>query len=181
MLIFYMTLADSSGDQSMVEQIYHQYKKLIKYIALSRLCNEHLAEEAVHEVMLAVILHVKRLKGRTEGELRGFLYLVTRNVCNDILRKETRQQAEDLETLWETPQGGADPQEQLGAQIILEQITAMPAIYRDPLELTACYGFTAKEAAAILHISPAACRKRLERAREMLREKLEKGEADHEG
>ncbi len=180
MLIFYMTLADSPGEKSMVEQIYHQYKKLIKYIALSRLQKEHLAEEAVHEVMLAVIVHIKKLKGRSEEELKGFLYLVTRNICNDILRKESRRQAESLEGLWLEPVSTGDPQERLGQQAIADCIAGMPPLYRDVLELTAYYGFTAKEAAKLLNISPAACRKRLERARSILREFLEEGE-DHHG
>lgn len=180
MLLFYMSLADSPGEKTTVEQIYQQYKKLIKYIALSRLKNEPLAEEAVHEVMLAVIVHVKKLKDRPLEEIKGFLYLVTRNVCNDILRKELRRQTEDIDDLWQVPQSNGDPQDRVGELVILDCIAAMPAIYRDPLELTAYYGFTAKEAAKLLHISPAACRKRLERAREILRKQLEKGEEPHE-
>ncbi len=179
MLILYMSLADSPDEKSMVEQIYHQYKKLIKYIALSRLQNESLAEEVVHEVMLAVIVHIKKLKNRRPEEVKGFLFPVTRNVCNDILRKELRRQSENLEDLWQEPVRSGDPQERIGEQILVDCIAAMPATYRDPLELTAYYGFTAKEAAKLLHISPAACRKRLERARELLKNELEKGEDRH--
>lgn len=161
-----------------VEQIYHQYKKLIKHIAYSRLQNEHLAEEVVHEAMLAVISHTSKLQDRTPEELKAFLYLVTRNICNDILRKELRRKAEPLELLWEQPQSGGDPQERLGEQVILDYILKMPEPYRDVLELTAFFGFTAKEAAKLLHITPAACRKRLERARSMLREKITLGEEE---
>lgn len=180
MLLLFASLADAPEEKRKVEAIYRQYGKLIKYVALSRLQKEDWAEDAVHEVMMRVILHIEKIKGCTEEELKGFLYLVTRNICNDILRKETRRAAEELDSLWQTPKSGSDPQEQLGAQILADYIAALPDRYRDPLELTAYYGFSAKEAAKLLNITPAACRKRLERARTILQEKLEKG-GDHLG
>lgn len=157
------------------EQVYHQYKKLIKHIAYARLQDEQLAEDAVNEVLLAVLLHAEKLRGRPPEELKAFLFLVTRNICNDIFRKELRRKTEPLELVFDQPQAGGDPQERLGEQVILDCILEMPEPYRDVLELTACFGFTAKETAKLLHITPAACRKRLERARKMLHESLERG------
>ncbi len=176
MLIYYMSLADSPQEKRKVEEIYRQYKKLIQYIALSRLQNEQLAEDAVHDVMLAVIDHIQKLQDRSMEEIRGFIYLVTRNICNDIRRKEQRRAAENLDDLWQQPHSGGDPQQRLEAAAIRDCIAGMPDIYRDVLELTVYYGFTPKETAKLLHISPAACRKRLERARALIREELQKGE-----
>lgn len=179
MLIYYMSLGDSPGEKRKVEEIYHQYKKLIKYIALTKLQNEHLAEDAVHDVMLAVIGNITKLQERSMEEIRGFIYLVTRNICNDLLRKEQRRAAENIEDLRQQPHSGGDPQQALNEKSILDCIARMPDLYRDALELTVYYGFTTKECAKLLKISPAACRKRLERARTLIREELKKGEEHH--
>ncbi len=173
MLAFYLSLAESPEEKSKIEEIYHQYKKLIYHIAYSKLQKQELAEDAVHDVMLAVIGSIKKLQGRSEEEVKAFLCLVTRNVSVDILRKEHRRLAESLDDL--SLAGGSDPQEQLGAQALADRIAALPALYRDVLELTAFYGFSVKEAAALLKITPATARKRLERARNLLRIALEKG------
>ncbi len=166
MLAFYLSLAESPEEKSKIEEIYHQYKKLIYHIAYSKLQKQELAEDAVHDVMLAVIGGIKKLQDRSGEEVKAFLCLVTRNVAVDLLRKERRRAAEPLEDL--PLAGGLDPQQQLGARAIAEYIAQMSPIYRDVLELTAYYGFSAKEAAALLKITPATARKRLERARSLL-------------
>lgn len=166
MLALYLSLAETVEEKSRIEKIYHQYKKLIYHIAYSKLQKQELAEDAVHDVMLAVIGSIKKLQDRTEEEVKAFICLVTRNVAVDLWRKENRRAAEALEDLPLT--GGTDPQEQIGARDLAEWIARLPEIYRDILELTAYYGLSSKEASALLHISPAAARKRLERARALL-------------
>ncbi|MBR6793215.1 MAG: sigma-70 family RNA polymerase sigma factor, partial [Clostridia bacterium] len=88
MLTYYLSLVDSPEEKSTVEEIYHEYKNLILFLALSKLQDQNLAEEALHDVMLVVIDHVKKLQGRDENAVKSFIYLVTRNVCVDTLRKE---------------------------------------------------------------------------------------------
>lgn len=174
MLSFYCSMLENSAEKDLVEEIYLRYKGLIKYVALLKLKDVPLAEDAVHEVMLAVIANVKKLQNCSDEELKSFLYLVTRNVSVDLLRKEKRRSAENIDEL--TLQGGGDPQQKVGEQALLACIDSMPPIYRDVLELTVYYGFSAKEAAKLLHISPAAVRKRLERARDLVRSALKEGE-----
>ena len=175
MLAFYLSLAETPEEKSKIEEIYHQYKKLIYHIAYSKLQKQELAEDAVHDVMLAVIGSIKKLQDRSGEEVKAFICLVARNVAVDILRREHRRSAESLDEL--SPAGGPDPQEQLGAQALVDRIAALPAIYRDVLELTAYYGFSAKEAAALLKITPATARKRLERARALLLVQLKEDQA----
>lgn len=176
MITYYCSLMETADEKDRVEEIYHRYKNLIKYIALLKLKNEQLAEDAVHDVMLAVIRSIKKLQHCTDEELKSFLYLVIRNVAVDILRKEKRRAAESIDDLPLQCDPLADPQQQIGERAVRDCIAAMPPIYRDALELTVYYGCSAKEAARLLNITPAAARKRLERARAMVRAALEEGE-----
>lgn len=178
MLAYYLSLVDSPEEKSTVEEIYHEYKNLILFLALSKLQDQHLAEEALHDVMLVVIDHVKKLQGRDENAVKSFIYLVTRNVCVDILRKELRyKNAENIEEVSLHLQN-EDPQDTLEEKLVIELIAEMQPIYRDVVELIAIYGMTVKECAKALKITPAACRKRLERARAIIREKLKEEESD---
>lgn len=172
MLAYYLSLVDSPGEKDKIEEIYHQYKKLIKYLALTKLQNEELAEEVVHEVMLAVIDNIKKLQNRETEKIKSFIYVATRNICIDILRKELRRKVENIDDLPLHIKGSGDPQESLNEKIVIDCVAEMPPVYRDILELTAYYGLTSKESAKVLGISPAAARKRLERARTIVREKL---------
>ena len=56
---------------------------------------------------------------------------------------------------------------------LLGAIAALPTELREPLMLKYYYGFSGQETAVILHISHAALRKRLQRAKESLRDYLE--------
>lgn len=179
MLFFYLSLVDLPEEKIRVEEIYHCYKKLIKFIAFSKLQSEELAEEAVHEVMLAVIDNIKKLQAMEMEEIKGFIYLTTRNISHDIFRKEKRREAENIDDLQLPVQAVGDPQDSLGEQVILDCIAAMPPIYRDILELTVYYGLSLQECAKLLKISQPTARKRLERARAIVRAKLEEGEEQY--
>jgi RNA polymerase sigma-70 factor (ECF subfamily) len=176
MLVYYLNLVDSPEEKNKVETIYHKYKKLIKHLALSKLHNEHLAEDVLHEVMLAVIEQIKKLQDRDENGIKCFIYLVTRNICIDLLRKETRQKEENYDRPPVQFKNDGDPQICLNERFLLDCIAELSPIYRDILELTAYYGLTIKECARTLKITPTAAQKRLERARTMIRAKLEEEE-----
>ena len=176
MLAYYLSLVDSPKEKDKVEEIYHQYKKLIKFLALTKLQKEELAEEVIHDVMLAVINNIKKLQDRDENGIKSFIYLTTRNICINLLRKESHRKAEQYDCPPTQFINESDPQIILNQCFLLDCIAELPPIYRDILELTAYYGLTLKESAKMLGISPAAARKRLERARTIIRGKLEEEE-----
>ena len=178
MLAYYLSLVDTPEEKSKVEEIYHEYKRLIMYLALTKLQDERLAEEALHEVMLAVIDQIKKLQDRDENGVKSFIYLATRNVCVDILRKELRYKSmENVDAVSPHLQND-DPQDTLQEKLVMDFVEKLPPIYRDITELYAFYGMTIKECAKALKITPATARKRLERARALLRAKLKEEELD---
>ncbi len=179
MLLFYLNLLDSPEEKLRVEEIYNRYKKLIKYLAYTKLQDDALAEDVLQEVMLRVINHINKLQNRDMEEIKAFVYLVTRSVMVDLLRKEQIRAAGNIDDLTHTLYAPDRVLEKLEAEPLVTAIARLPDIYRDVLELTAYYGMTPKECAGILHISYAAARKRLARARELLRPILMKGEESY--
>ncbi len=55
MFFFYLSLLESDEDKSKFTKLYSKYAKLMKYVALQKLDDEHLAEDAVHNAFMNII------------------------------------------------------------------------------------------------------------------------------
>lgn len=168
MLLYYLSLLENQEDKTKFELLYHKYSRLMKYIALKRLQDDHLAEEAVQEAFIKVIKSFYKVEDVDSHKTKRFLVVITENVITDILRKEksyTRVSYEELEPILSiTP----DMLDGVAVKELMEVIGAMPEIYRSILELRAYHGLSDKQIATVLDVSYATVRKRLERARAML-------------
>ena len=71
-----------------------------------------------------------------------------------------------------------DMLDSVAVQELVDLICELPEIYRDVLELRAYHGLSEKQIAAILDVEYATVRKRLERARTMLAEKMKQQEGE---
>ncbi len=180
MLSFYLSLLDSQEDKDKFEQLYHLYSPLMKYVAYQKLQNEHLAEEAVQDAFIKVINSFYKIEEIDSHKTKRFLVVVTENTAIDILRKEKPDKRVSYDRIEWGMATTPDLLEQIAVEELVEIITAMPEIYRTVLELRAYHELSDKQIAIVLGISHATVRKRLERARMMLTEAMNrqlKGEA----
>lgn len=172
MLIYYLSLLENDEDRSKFTQLYTKYSKLMKYVALQKLDDEHLAEDAVHNAFLNIIKSFYMVQEVDSHKTKRLLVVVTENVVIDMLRKNKNYPSlsyEDLEPILSIEQ---DMLDNIAVQELAEQITELPEIYRNVLELRAYHGLSEKQISTVLGIEYATVRKRLERARSMLAEKL---------
>ena len=56
MLLYYLSLVDTEEEKSKLENLYYEYKALMKYIAFNILGDNGLAEDAVHEAFIKLTL-----------------------------------------------------------------------------------------------------------------------------
>ena len=179
MLLFYLSLLKSQEDQDKFEQLYRKYAKLMKYVALQKLKNEQLAEEAVHESFIKVINSFYKIEEVDSHKTKRFLVIVTENTAIDILRKEKPDQHVSYDNLEWKVSASLDGLDHMAVGELVDIIANMPELYRTVLELRAYHGLNDKQIAIALNISQSAARKRLERARMKLAEELtgqQKGE-----
>lgn len=100
---------------------------------------------------------------------RAYVIRCTINACKDLLksawwrRHTTLHEASHL-----SAPTAAEPDNTL-----LNAVQALPLRYREPVYLFYYEGYDTNEIAQLLHLSPAAVRKRLCRAREKLKQELE--------
>ncbi len=170
MLFLYMSMIDSDDERDKFEQLYLKYRKLMKYIALSILGDEQLAEDAVHNAFLKIINHLDKFSDINCQETKNLIVIIIRSVSIDMYRKRNREFDKtdilDKELSAETDFSAVQTED------ILKEIEALPEIYRDILLLKIEYDYTDRKIAKILGIKADTASKRLERARKLLKQQL---------
>ena len=126
-----------------------------------------LAEDLTQETFIRAYQALERLELEPEAEprRRGWLYRIAHNVATDHLRRKARFQWLPLDLLFN--RGGGDPAADLARREPLQRaLDALPPDARELLLLFTHEGMDAGEVAEVLGITPAAARKRRQRAKE---------------
>ncbi len=175
MLEFYLSLLDTQEEKSKLEQLYYQYRTLMKYIAFEVLKDNGLAEDAVHESFMKLTRHLDGIEIVDSPKTKAFLVIVVRNTALDILKKNRQINVVSMDETIEYKQVFNRALDNFGVQEIYDAIKRLPDIYRDIIELKVYYELSDKKVADILGVSYQAFRKRLQRARMALKEILVEG------
>lgn len=127
-----------------------------------------LAEDIVQDVFLKVYTHLASL--RDTEKITGWIYQVTRNVITDHFRKQGKSiNRVDLD--WETETTNYNECVSLCLKDMLRQL---PSLYREAIELTEFENLSQLQLAERLQLSYSGAKSRVQRARQMLREKMDK-------
>ena len=175
MLISYLAMIGTQHEKSEFVKMYERYRKLMHYAAKRILGDDSLAEEAVQEAFLRIAKNYGKVSGADQSATKKFVLIITENAAKALYRRESRHTAgreypEDMEAAGachaagDPTAAGAETREAVG------RILQMPELQQNVLFLHTVYGFSYREIAALLDISESAARKRVERAREDLKE-----------
>lgn len=132
----------------------------------------HLAEDCFQSAFLALARQAATLNGRSS--LAGWLYTVARRAA----RKIRARRPDHTPLPPQFPAAGRDPLAEVSARELCvavdEEVTRLPARYREPVLLCCFEGLARDEAARRLGWSLNSLRGRLERGRALLRTRLER-------
>lgn len=174
LLLYYLSLLDTEEEKSKLEKLYYEYKGLMKYVAFDILRDNGLAEDAVHEAFIKLTRHLVGIDEIYSHKTKSFIVIIIRSVALDMLDKEKRNKIYSIEDI----EDKAVIEDNIIGNIELEElcsiIQSLPDIHRDIIELKVYYELSDKEIGDILGISHQAVRKRLQRARNVLKQSLEK-------
>lgn len=159
-------MAEVFGSDAHVHRVVEQWSPLLLRLSYSYLGSTADAEDVVQEALLALLERGKPFKD-TEHE-KAWLIKVTVNKCKNCLKAAWRSRRSPMPAEAAAPA----PEEPLG---VLEAVMALPPLYRIPIHLHYCEGWSTGEIAAMLGVSPVTARTRLHRGRAMLRDVLEGG------
>lgn len=177
MLLFYLSLIETEEDKSKFERLYYDYRKLMKHIAIDMLHDEFLAEDAVHEAFIKLTRHISGVNEDDRHKTKAFIVIIIKSVCLDMIRKDKKDKSFSLEEIDSMGYVNDDSFKTLEVEDVYSVISSLSDTYREIIELKVVHNLSDKEIADVLGISNAVVRKRLQRAREILRVKLaERGE-----
>ena len=175
MLRFYLALIDDETDRQRFTRLYNGHRDTMFRYALRILRDEMLAEDAVQEAFIRIALNIHRID--TGNGARGLLLTVVRNTALTIRKKQSREIVADIP--WRYDGSGAASQPEQSAErhdtamFISRVLDEMPDIYSEVFRLKYGHSLTYSQIAPLLGISASAAKKRAQRAREMIRERLE--------
>ncbi len=162
------------------ESLIHEHKDAV-YRHLIRVCgNREDAEDALIEALLKAHSHLDQL--RNSNAFRGWLRQIAKRACWQIKRRDALLPILQLSSLedggFSLESEGPTPEQELAQQemkhMLIQAITALPVAYRRVYELRDLEGISGEEAAQRLKIKKEAMKTRLHRARQMVRQHLDR-------
>lgn len=141
--------------------LFDQYHNMVYRLALTSLRSAHDAEDMVQTVFLKLL---SSPSPPAPGKEKAWLAQVTVNGCRDLARSRKRWGWEPLDE--------NIPFSQPEESALFQAVMALPEKLRVTVHLHYYEGYSHREIAQILHISPSAVSMRLHRARNLLRNSL---------
>lgn len=164
-MLVYLAMIDDSQDHSKFEKIYLTHRDFMLGVANTILHNEHDAEDAVHNAFMSVAANMSKIDEVDGSRTRGFLAVITErkaiNIYNEKKKNAAGELFEDIVGDYIDPDGEHD---------MRWAIAKLPPRYREFILLKYFQGFTTKECAELLDISPAAASKLDQRAKQKFME-----------
>ncbi len=157
-----------------VARLYELYEQEMFRVCLAVLGDEASAEDALSESFLKLIRHRDRIRDPESSTSRHFAVKTAKNTAIDVYRRKSRERLriESLSSLASSEPNTAD-------EIELEQMATVESYlgglsdgHRRVVECIVLDGLSIHETASLLRVSETCVRKRLERARKALREKV---------
>lgn len=174
----------NSSEPTDIERLYRKYRNMIYKIARGILSDSELSEDALQETIIKIMKYYPKIEPLSGDAERNYIAAVARNTAINIYNK--RHKASDFERLDETeicderrlvsPDDYAITAENM--RKISEEYKSLDLKFRDPLTLCCLCGYGFKDISEILGISERAARYRVNRGKQILAEKLKRGDED---
>ena len=152
-----------------------QYGSSLLRMSALYLKDADLAQDAVQETFIKAYRHLNDYRG--ESSEKTWLTSICVNTCRDMLRTAwfRHQSRIDLDSLPERPADFAFPD-----NTVLTEVMRLPAKYREVILLRYYEGLKLKEVASALRLSDGKVRSRLNKANDLLRDRLKEWYYDEE-
>lgn len=175
-----------SGDIDSFELLVSSYDRKAYNIAFRMMGNEEDAKDMAQEAMIRVFRAIKDFK--EQSSFATWLYRIVTNVCLDELRRRKKEMTVSLDNTIETESGEMhleicsdretpeDAYERLEQrELIADAINQLTEEYRSVIILRDVHGFSYEEIAFMLDCSLGTVKSRINRARNLLKDKLRTG------
>jgi RNA polymerase sigma-70 factor (ECF subfamily) len=149
------------------KEVWSRTQQALKTFVYRRVKDKALTDDIVQDVFLKV--HTRLHQVKDFEKITGWIYQITRNAITDHFRAQSKSiNAFDLD--WESEHSSLND---CVASCLKEMLLTLPAKYREALELTELKNFSQTQLAEKLNISYSGAKSRVQRARQMLKSKMD--------
>ena len=159
-----------SGDAAAFEWLLRAHEVQVVRTALRLLGNRQDTQDAAQEVFLRLHRNLRQIDNA--GNLAGWLYRVTVNICRDMLRKRKNVALLDDARLGVESSTEAELVREQQRGLVMEALRALPERERAALTLRDVEGLSTREVAGILGSTEATVRSQVSAARLKIRKIL---------
>ena len=136
----YLSLVETTEEQSLFEQIYYTYRKRMFFVANGILNDKILAEDAVQEAFLGIAKQISLFRDMPDHKVKAYVLTATKNASLNLCREEQRFQQHQTDLEYPEPDTHQDQvlDEQIQKEtdrILRSIIATLPAFQRDILML----------------------------------------------
>lgn len=163
------------GSEKACEEFVRKFVHRIYWLMRRRGWRQSAAEEIAVDTIEKVVEKIDQYERKEGSAFEAWVFRIADNEANALHRIEKRLQFVPLnEAIDSIAVEQEEATESVRDKIVREHLASMKSEDREILTLVIIRGMNASEAADELKIEPPTARKRLERAKQRLREKLEK-------
>lgn len=169
-------MIDSEDEKSKFESLYFKYRYLMFHIANDILKDDYLAEDAVHKAFEKIMKNLDKIYDVECPKTKGFIVIVVKHVAIDFYRKRIRENLVELNQNEEVRGGGLNVEQVVIDKIehpLTRAILLLPQHYSEIILLKYSHDYTEKQIADLVGLSEENVKKRLQRAKKKLIEKME--------
>lgn len=174
MLSFYLSILETEEDKDRFEELYRMFKQDMYAIAYGILKKKEDAEDVVHQSFIAIADNFKKVNEIPCQEIKSYVVVISKNNALNLYKKNKRIAKRRTDLNINTAADEVDMLERYDYDQLVKAISELPEIYKDVMFLRYLEDFTTKEIADMLNITVSAVWKRLERAKKLLKENLER-------
>lgn len=151
---------------SEISSLWLKYKSGIKYYILKKVKNEELANDLSHEVLMKI--YNSCCSSTKIRNVKSWMFQIAHNTTIDYLKKQNKYTDE----VPENHESDAYDVYQEANDLVKPLIQLLPVKYRVPLQLSDIDELKQKEVAEKLKLSLTATKSRIQRGRNLLKEKI---------
>ena len=172
MLSVYLMMIDNSDDKVKFEKVYKRFKNIMLNRAYEIVKERQLAEDAVHNAFLKIINNLPKIYDADSNETKWYVIVIVTNEAKKIYNKENKILKAELMDMESDFNLEAIVEDKNIVEKVKREIELLPEIYRDTMSLKYYNDLSNKEISSVLSIPISTVKKRLQRGRKILIQKL---------
>ena len=169
-------IVDTPEEKDKFLKLFEKYENIIYYTAKRFVKDEMVIEDISQEVFIQIATHLDRIDDDNEKRTRNYIITITRNLCKNFLRDQSKREEFFYDTSLEYSALYADTVEKMLGNAfnekLVEEINKLDDRYRMVLELKYVTQYSNDEIANMLGLKKKTVEMQIYRANKMLREKM---------